>query len=181
MLSDEKKKDKEEKVIRLIENLYLANPSEKLVISELAQKLPVSRSYLYRSKRICETIEKLNKPEPLDMGERGQLPNVYEILKMCGDDIEKYKEVVDSLMSIVENQKKIIEKMKKESVLTNTDMKKTIEEKDKMIKKLNKMLNYNILNSPELIDLNIKENIKKMDPDTFEEQFKDLFEVGIND
>ena len=143
----------------------------KITVSRLINYSRIPKDVWYRNKEILDYIKQANFAPLLIKTEAAEIPSEYDIIKACGDDVEKYKEFIHSLLDTVASQEREIIKLRKDS---EGIAKSDIKEQEKTIKKLSDKLNYAISEDDRLI--NLKDNIDKTDVRTFSSQFGELFE-----
>lgn len=168
----------EEMLVSIIIQYAQMHPGKKIVMKDLIEYSGISKATWYRSKKAKDKICQLNYAPLIAEANAEDIPTITEIRKNCGNDLEKYVEVIEKLIDIIAEQSdEINAKTKSDDVLESTrirELQSQIKEKDRLILKLNTRLNADIYDKDEMI--NIRENMDKMDVDTFQKQFGDLFD-----
>lgn len=158
------------------------HPGQKIGIDSLVAESGISRATWYRSAKARNKIAELNyAPALVEMEINSSLPTMSDVIKQCGDDVDKYKDVVKILLDTISTQ--AAEKKKTDAISPddyeavkeeNKKLHQDLDKANKQIDKLNVRLNAVINHRDDLI--NLKDNIDKMDSRTFDEQFGDLFD-----
>ena len=167
-----------EQLKRIVRQYQRENIGKKVMVLDLVRYSGISKNTWYRKKEILDYIKQVNFTPLLIKTEAAKIPSEHDIIKACGDDVEKYKEFIHSLLDTVASQEREITRLRKDSEeIAKSDIEKLnekIKEQEKTIKKLSDKLNYAISEDDRLI--NLKDNIDKTDVRTFSSQFGELFE-----
>ena len=129
----------------IIKQYCMEHIGQKVTITKLVSYSNVSRATWYRSKAAQEYINNMNYAPLLVNVKDTSIPTMNEIKKICGVDIDKYKEMVGQLLDIIASQDEEINRLKMVGVKTDSDkvahLKEELLEKEKIIKRLNEKIN----------------------------------------
>lgn len=168
----------DDNLIQKIQEYSLAHPGEKISVKDLIAATGVSKATWYRSNAAMKKINDENFAPLVTSIKDESIPTLAEIIKNCGDDSDKYKKAIERLLAIIEKQASDAESNRKESRRSEINeiarLEEEVKRKEKTILKLNTRLNAVIAGKDELI--NIKDNADKMNAETFQDQFGDLFD-----
>lgn len=178
MMAGRNKKYTTDMLKMIVRQFRQEDTENKITVSRLINYSGIPKDVWYRNKEILDYIKQANFAPLLIKTEAAEIPSEHDIIKACGDDVEKYKEFIHSLLDTVASQEREIIKLRKDSEgIAKSDIEKLnekIKEQEKTIKKLSDKLNYAISEDDRLI--NLKDNIDKTDVRTFSSQFGELFE-----
>ena len=87
----------------------------KITVSRLINYSGIPKDVWYRNKEILDYIKQANFAPLLIKTEAAEIPSGHDIIKACGDDVEKYKEFIHSLLDTVASQEREIIRLRKDS------------------------------------------------------------------
>ena len=162
----------------IVKQYCMENIGQKVTVTKLISYSGISKATWYRSEAAQKYIQDMNYAPLLVATKDVAIPTLNEIQKTCGNDVAKYKEVIRTLLDIIEKQGEEIDSYKKmdrgiDSNITEK-LKNEMLEKDRTIKRLNEKINMITASNDKLI--NLKDNMDKTNKNTFLTQFKELFE-----
>lgn len=173
-----KAKYTDEQLIAIVIQYANQHPGEKVSIDQIMQNTGVSRATLYRSEAVRKKINQLNGVSAaVNMGPT-ELPTLSDIAKECGSDPIKYQNVIGRLLDIISTQQSEMQEEKARNsaqIKAETeDLRHKLSDAEALAMKLSIKLNAAINGQDKLI--NLGDNIEKMDKETFDAQFGDLFD-----
>lgn len=167
-----------DKLKAIVRQYQRENIGKKIMVADLVRYSSISKNTWYRNQEILAYIKQANFAPLLIKAQERDIPSEHDIIKSCGNDIDKYKDVVHMLLDTIDLQNRELVSLKKSTEgITYADVEtlnKKVAEYEKIISKLLDKLNFAISEKDKLI--NIKDNMDKTDISTFSSQFGELFE-----
>lgn len=150
-------------------------PGCRIQISSLVAYTGISKATWHRSAAAISKINQLNYAPLIATISKTSLPTLSEVKKTCGDDPQKYIEMISMLLDLIPDstdEHPATSESKTESQLVQ-QLRLEIKKKDKLIDRLNVKINALTNQDDKLI--NLQDNIEKLDAATFDQQFEDQF------
>lgn len=165
--------------LKLLVNDYVkANPNKRITIADLVRFSGVSKNTWYRCQEAIDYINALNcNPDTAVSTLGNEYPTPQELWDRCDGNEQKTKAVFTQLLDIIESLFESKEQSFPENFVSSEEveeLKRQLQEKERIIAKQNDKINSLILKDDKLI--NIGDNLDNMKAKTFSEQFGYLFD-----
>lgn len=169
-----------DKLKKLVNDYVRDNLHKRITITDLVKFTGISKNTWYRYQEAIDYINDMNQnPDIVTTLSDSEYPTPAELYERCKGEEHKTKAIFTQLLDIIESLSANSTTSRTNSVSVDTskeveELKRQLQEKDRIIAKQNDKINYLTFKDDSLI--NIGHNIEKMKVKTFSEQFGYLFD-----
>lgn len=169
-----------EKLKKLVNDYMRDNLHKRIIITDLVKFTGVSKNTWYRCQEVIDYINAMNKnPDSATTSLNSEYPTPAELYKKCKGEEHKTKAIFTQLLDIIESlsANSSVSSTSSDSGAASKEieeLKRQLQEKEKIIAKQNDKINALTLKDDKLI--NIGDNLENMKAKTFSEQFGYLFD-----